>query len=106
MEIILPLLVVWGLIYLFNIGKSRNTINEGIGRVVNGKVKCSECLGSIPQEARKCMHCGSEQTLPTERNEPTVKEELSKVNCRKCSRLIPIEALICTYCSSYQRVIY
>lgn len=46
--------------------------------------KCPECLGLIPPEARKCMHCGSPQKIV----EP--KAEEPSINCKKCSTKITL----------------
>ena len=62
MEILFPiffLLIVWSIAWALKGSKERNETIEEVNYFVKGKVKCSECLGFVPKEAKKCKHCGS-----------------------------------------------
>ena len=57
---ILPFILVVSFIVWWNFFRNKETLERTKGEYgLNSEIKCSECLGWIPREARKCMHCGS-----------------------------------------------
>jgi hypothetical protein len=52
------------------------------------KIRCPDCLGKVPVEAKKCMHCGC--SLSAVQNQLT---DLEMTKCRHCSYLFPLVQL-------------
>ena len=55
---------------------------------------CGECKAEIPEDANKCMHCGSDQALEVEAK--------TKV-CGKCNAVIPEDSITCSQCGGFDK---
>ena len=72
------------------------------------KIRCPDCLGKVPVEAKKCMHCGC--SLSSVQNKPdyqgsgnwTEAEIKGRKECKSCSTSIPIKAQKCIHCGANQ----
>jgi hypothetical protein len=66
MEILLPILGVALVAWFMNFRTQEQRTNLGLP---NQKIRCPDCLGKVPVEAKKCMHCGC--SLSALQNQPT-----------------------------------
>jgi len=104
------------------IGSTRNNVASGViwgallGPIgwllvlfLDNRAKCPECRGPLPEDAKRCQHCGADfgaknaspQSPPPAlpQTKPAAAESQKK-KCPFCAELIQNEAIKCRYCGS------
>lgn len=67
----------------------------------SNKRKCPDCLGTVPDAATKCMHCGAalaREAPPKESTAPTATEAAANRRyqlCPSCKAMHPLDAVNC-----------
>lgn len=63
-------------------------------------MKCKQCEAELPEEAKFCVFCGTEQESPDE-NEGAA-QEVKPTMCWQCGAELPEEAKFCFFCGTSQ----